>query len=347
MNDSVEDPTRQLAESNANLLSRNYEVQPLLSYKREFPRDCALEPTTEEEIMYTRDVQEYEIDPTVLPQQPDPWKFENELYSAFWEGGMRDEERSLACTEAWFGYINVPITTLFIIRALLNNIIDTIEIRGFMTPVGLLKNFGDFLAKNWPNKIPVNPETGRYKISEEFDMTNMVKSFQLEFQNDLSLRTQMVLFNKYFTRRDNYSNWCKFASLMSTLASELGPISHNLCNETVEKIDNIVAYQRLCSRDYATWTNEYKNEVELWAQNMFIIPRTFKLISGNLVLVKIEKSTRNNVKLNKILRIVTDADIQANEPSSSESVLETVSLERDENNNIIEPEFEIGSDESM
>ena len=134
---------------------------------------------------------------------------------------------------------------------------------------------------------------------------------------------------------------------MSTLASELGPISHNLCNETVEKIDNIVAYQRLCSRDYATWTNEYKNEVELWAQNMFIIPRTFKLISGNLVLVKIEKSTRNNVKLNKILRIVTDADIQANEPSSSESVLETVSLERDENNNIIEPEFEIGSDESM
>ena len=142
MNDSFEEEFRRTAANNAQLLSSNLEDQPLLARCRAFPRDCAIQPTTEEEIMYTRDEPEYALDPTQLPQQPDPWKFENNMYSDFWEG-EQDKDESLHCTEEWFEYIEVPITTLYLLRAMLNNLIDTIEIRGFLTPIGLLKNFGD------------------------------------------------------------------------------------------------------------------------------------------------------------------------------------------------------------
>ena len=254
MSDSInsfDEEIRIILETNEQRLQEYFQDQPPLALKREFPRDCAIQPETEEEIMYTRDYPEYAEDPTQLPQQPDPWRFENKMYSDSWQG-EQDQENMLACTTEWFEFIGVPITTLFVIRALLNNVINAIEIRGFMTPVGILKVIGDYIAKNWPGKLTRDSQTGKLNAANTHDMTTMIENFQLEIKNDLSLRSEFVSFNKFFTRRDNYTNWCKFSSLMTIMASELGPVSHNLCNEVVEQIDNIVAYQRLSTRSNAT-----------------------------------------------------------------------------------------------
>ena len=78
---------------------------------------------------------------------------------------------------------------------------------------------------------------------------------------------------------------------------------------------------------------------------MFIIPRVYKIVGGKLILIKKSKLTRNESKMRLITGMVTNLDNEAQEVSSDS--LETVSLERDENNNIIELGNEVMSDESM
>jgi hypothetical protein len=166
-------------------------------------------------------------------------------------------------------------------------IIDTLEITGFKTPIGLTFVLSDFIVKNFPSDYPRNIENNLPDFEEiTDDLTNLIEIYNSQFKNGLKSRKNFMAYNQWLSRRTNYQNWSKFAAILDDLASDLGPYSHSLINTVVDKIDSILAHELLNSQPYFIEINEFDTSALNWAQFMFRIPRIMKIVNGKPRVIK-------------------------------------------------------------
>ena len=137
--------------NNREAMNEEYEEMPELELQRTFPRNINRD---EDPKWYSqRYKQYYEGDLPFIPQIPDPWKVSEGLPSSFLND-RNDFYESLDLAKQWTEFLNIPATTLIMIRSLLNMILDTIEIEGYLAPIGITRLFSDYIVKNFPDDIP-------------------------------------------------------------------------------------------------------------------------------------------------------------------------------------------------
>ena len=310
--------------NNYALLNEDYADMPKLANNREFPRDWAL-PTNQDDLQFTTNVVDYyQGDEPCQPNYPDPWKFETGKPSSFLSD-KNDLNDSLALGFQWLKILQIPVTTLITIRSILNMIIDSIEVTGYKTPIGLTKIFADFIVKNFPIKVPTPQGSTLPDLNEiTVDLGNLIECYNIQLKSGLKTRKNFMAYNQYYTRRTNYENWSKFNSLMDTLASDIGPFSHCLINTVVEKIDNMLSHELLNSPSYYKDLNEYDTNAKSWAQYLFRVPRIMKIISGKQMILKKGITLPVHKILQKIMPLIIERESLEstyNENESSESEL--------------------------
>ena len=310
--------------NNYALLNENFAEMPKLVNSRKFPRDWAL-PTDQDNLQYSTNIVEYyEGDEPLQPRFPDPWKFESGKASPFL-ADRNDLNDSLALGFQWLKILRIPVTTLITIRSILNMIIDSIEITGPKTPIGLTKILADFIVKNFPSAVPTPSGSPLPDFNEiTFDLGSLIETYNSQFKSGLKTRKNFMAFNQFYTRRTNYENWSKFSSLMSDLASDLGPFSHCLINTVVDKIDNMLSHELLNSPPYYRDINEYDTNARTWAQYLFRVPRIMNIISGKQIIIKKGISLPVHKILQKIMPLIIERESLEstyNENESSESEL--------------------------
>ena len=324
----------EVIENNYALLNDDYAEMPALINNRKFPRDWA-KPTNQDNPQYSTNIVDYyQGDEEQQPKYPDPWKFNTGKPSQFL-ADRNDYNESLALGYQWLKILKVPVTTLITIRSILNMIIDSIEITGYKTPIGLTKIFSDFIIKNFPVKVPTPPGSTLPDFNEiTTDLSSLVEVYNIQFKSGLNTRKNFMAFNKLYTRRTNYENWSKFSSLLDTLASDLGPFSHCLINTVVDKIDNMLSHELLNSPSYYRDINEYDTNARTWVQYLFRVPRIMNIISNKPVIVKKGISLPILKVLQKIMPLIIEREslegtYDENDSDQSELMSEEIELLQD------------------
>ena len=311
--------------NNYELLNGDYAEMPDLLNNRTFPRDWALPTDKDNEQFSTNIVDYYQGDEPIQPLYPDPWKFETGKASPFL-ADKNDLNESLALGFQWLKILKIPVTTLFTIRAILNMIIDSIEITGYKTPIGLTKIFADFIVQNFPIFVPTPSGSTQPDFNEiTHDLGNLIEIYNAQFKSGLKTRKNFMAFNKFYTRRTNYENWSKFSSLMNNLASDIGPFSHCLINTVVEKIDNMLAHELLNSPSYYRDINEFDTNAKTWAQYLFRVPRIMRIVSGKQLIIKKGISLPIHKILQKLMPLIIEREslegtYEENESTRSETM---------------------------
>ena len=167
----------EVIQNNYELLNEDYAELPKLVNSRKFPRNWAL-PTDQDNPQYSTNVVEYyQGDEPSLPRYPDPWKFETGTASPFL-ADRNDLNDSLALGFQWLKMLKIPVTTLITIRAILNMIIDSIEVTGPKTPIGLTKILADFIVKNFPASVPKPSGSTLPDFNEiTYDLGNLIEIY--------------------------------------------------------------------------------------------------------------------------------------------------------------------------
>ena len=294
--------------NNYELLNANFAEMPGLANGRKFPRDWA-KPTNQDDLQFSTNIVDYyQGDEPLQSQYPDPWKFESGKPSPFL-ADKNDLNDSLSLGFQWLKILKIPVTTLITIRSILNMIIDSIEITGYKTPIGLTKILADFIVKNFPIAVPTPSGSTLPDFNEiTYDLGNLIEVYNSQFKTGLKTRKNFMAFNQYYTRRTNYENWTKFSSLMDTLAADIGPFSHCLINTVVEKIDNMLAHELLNSPSYYRDINEYDTNARTWVQYLFRVPRIMKIISGKQTIIKKGISLPIHKILQKIMPLIVERE---------------------------------------
>ena len=270
--------------NNREAMNEDYEEMPVLEFHRAFPR--VIDRTDAPE-WYSERFMEYHDGETIfVPKIPDPWKVSEGQPSEFL-ADRQDFYESLELAGEWTQFLKIPATTLIMIRSLLNMICDTIEVEGFMTPIGLTRAFSDYMVKNFPDDIPRIGNPPVPDIEDEcVEMGNLFEIYNKQFESGLNSRRNFVNYNKWAGRRSNFDNWAKFASLMTDLGSDLGPFSHNLLNTVNDKIDSMLAHQHLNTEPNAIEINDHTTSARKWALEMFKVPAVIKIQKGRPVQIK-------------------------------------------------------------
>ena len=270
--------------NNREAMNEDYEEMPDLELHRTFPRN--INRDEEPEWFSQRYKQYYEGEAPFIPQIPDPWKVSEGLPSQFL-GDRNDFYESLDLAKQWMEFLKIPPTTLIMIRSLLNMILDTIEVEGYLAPIGITRLFSDFMVKNFPEDIPRIGNPPIPDIEDEcIEMGDLFEIYSKQFESGLKSRQNFINYNKWVGRRTNYNNWSKFASLMNDLASDLGPFSHNLLNEVNENIDSMLAHQHLNTEEKVITINGHTTSARKWALSMFNIPAVIKIQKGLPIVTK-------------------------------------------------------------
>ena len=270
--------------NNREAMNEEYEEMPELALNRTFPRNINRD---EDPAWFSQRYKEYHDGETpFIPQIPDPWKVSEGLPSQFL-ADRNDFYESLDLAIQWTQFLKIPATTLIMIRSLLNMILDTIEVEGFLAPIGITRLFSDYIVKNFPEDIPRIGNPPMPDIEDEcVEMSDLFEIYSKQFGSGLKSRQNFINYNKWAGRRTNYNNWSKFASLMKDLASDLGPFSHNLLNEVNENIDSMLAHQHLNTDEKVITINDHTTSARKWALSMFNIPAVIKIQKGKPVVIK-------------------------------------------------------------
>jgi hypothetical protein len=269
---------------------------PELVLSREFPLNPYKDDINIESSNHTDPNYEYADEGCDLGLKPDPWCENNGLSSPLVKTGD-DFDDYLALGRLWLDFLRVPYSTLLLLKALITSITYNIEVHGYHTPVDLIGSLCDAVTQNWPADYPRNFPDTTIKFPDDIDMTKVLKVYGKILKDGLQCRKQFVNLKKFLKRRDNFTNWTKLSSILDCLARELGPHTHNIINELICKIDNLVSYHSYNSRENAIWINEYKTDIRIWANHMFKIPYHLKMRGGKLVVFNVEEITVNEDEL--------------------------------------------------
>ena len=269
---------------------------PGLVLIREFPINPYKDDINFESSNHTDLNIEYADEDCELGLKPNPWCENNGLNSPLIKTGD-DFDEYLELGRQWLNYLRVPYSTLLLIKALITSITYNIEVHGYHTPIDLIGSLCDVVTQNWPSDYPRNFPDTTIKFPTDFNMTKLFKVYGKILKDGLQCRKKFVNLKKFIKRRDNFTNWTKLSSILDSLALELGPHSHNVINELICKIDNLVCYHCYNSRENAIWINEYKTDIRIWANHMFRIPCHLKMRGGKLIIFNMEESTVNEDKL--------------------------------------------------
>jgi hypothetical protein len=283
---SFETSINEIRANNNAALNADYEAMPELEKGRTYPRNINRD-TNEGPDWFSEKYLEYHDGETeFVPEIPDPWKINGGISSSFLVD-LDDIDASIDLGEQWMVFLNIPPTTMIMIRSLLNMIVDTIEVEGYKSPIGITRIFSDYMAKNFPDDIP---RTGNPPVPDIEDecvmMGDMIEIYFKQFQSGLKSRKNFANYNRWVSRRSTYNNWSKFSTLMVDLANDLGPYSHSLLNTVVDKIDGILAHQHLNSENNVVNINEYSTSARKWAVTMFSRPPVYKILRGKPVCLK-------------------------------------------------------------
>ena len=283
---SFETSINEIRVNNNAALNAEYEAMPELENLRTYPRNINRDINEGPDWFSERFVEYHDGEDDFLPEIPDPWKMKNGVLSAYL-GDLDDMDASIDLGQEWIVFLNIPPSTIIMIRSLLNMIMATIEIEGYNCPIGLTRIFSEYMAKNFPDDIPRTGNPPVPDIEDEcIDMQAMIENYSKQFQSGLKSRKNFANYNRWVARRSNYNNWSKFSSLMGELAQDLGPYSHCLINAVVDKIDGILAHQHLNSEENVVCINEYTTSARKWAVAMFSRPPVYKILRGKPVCLK-------------------------------------------------------------
>jgi hypothetical protein len=269
---------------------------PELLLIREFPLNPYKDDINFESSNHTDPNYEYADEDCELGLKPNPWCENNGLNSPLVKTGD-DFDEYLALGRIWLDFLRVPYSTLLLIKALISSLTYNIEVHGYHTPVDLIGTLCDVVTANWPSDYPRNFPDTTIKFPNDVNLTKVLKVYGKILKDGMTCRKKFVNLKKFLKRRDTFTNWTKLSSILDSLALELGPHTHNIINELICKIDNLVSYHSYNSRENAFWINEYKTDIRLWANHMFIIPYHLKMRGGKLVVFNVEEITVNEAEL--------------------------------------------------
>jgi hypothetical protein len=310
---SFDNMVQEIRTNNREALESEFEAMPELINKRPFPRELVRTSEDGPDWFSPRftDYWEFDGENEFVCKKPDPWKI-SEGEPDHFLADREDLMESLELGKMWMNFLKLPPTTLLMIRSLLNMIIDSIECLGPQTPIGVTRSFSDFIVKNFPDDIPrTNTDPPIPDIDDELvNMMNLIEIYNLQFKNGLKTRKNFINYNRWAGRRDNFDNWCKFASNMKDLAAELGPFSHNLINTVNDKIDGILAHQLLNTDTNVLNINEYNTCAKDWVRNMFRIPAVIKILKGKPTVVKRYVPAPRELVLRHIMPEIMEREVQ-------------------------------------
>ena len=342
---SFDTMTSNIQARNREAMDSQYETMPTLINHRSFPRNINRDTDEGPDWFPERYVEYHDGESQFVPKKPDPWYISEGLPDDF----LADREDFYVSWELgkqWMNFLQLPPTTLIMIRSLLNMIIDSVENTGYRTPIGVTRVFSDYIIKNFPDDIPrteTNPPLP--DIEDELtDISDLIEVYNDQLKNGLKTRKNFVNFNKWQGRRNNYNNWTKFCSIMKDLASDLGPFSHNLINTVNESIDRILANQHLNTEAKVITINEFTTSARKWALFMFITPPVINIKKGRPVVIKNYVPANIEIALRAIIpkimereneeQLVADADNVSDDMDEGPAQNLTLSIHEEDSGNV-------------
>jgi hypothetical protein len=180
----------------------------------------------------------------------------------------------------WANYLGVHHRVIMTIRDRMNALSVMIETRGPSTPTSEIKLFAAFISANWPKQIP-RGEDGIKKVPTGARCRAVIRTYQLNIDEDLSAASGMVGLNRWTTRRSKFETFSKFAVLINQLAREIGPPAYAWVKNLQLKLDVILSMRAF------TFTPEvigdYSTNFNDWVAEMMAVEPVYKCVGGTMV----------------------------------------------------------------